>query len=176
MKKYITKIDGVMYRVPKKHAGFFCYAVPLPQKAKIFDNKFISKDEVRQRQAAGEILDNRFFPSSCTRTSKLANSLGMAENRKIKQRHKGVFNMINCLCTVTCKEYDKPRVVFSSGVIRTSEEREELKKIEIECNMKPYVCVYKLITQQSISIHDRVQGRRLPAVLIFKTSIFSAWF
>ena len=108
---------------------FFCLAIPLPQKAKKSDDKFLSTDEVRHRQAAGEILDNRYFPSSCTRTAKSTNAAGMAEDRKIKQRHKGMFNMTNCYSSVTCEECDKPRVVFSSKVIRINEEREEINKM-----------------------------------------------
>ena len=69
MEVYVTKIDGIMDRVLKKHADFSRYFIPLPQKAKKNDAKFLSIEEVFQRQETGEILDGRFLSPSCSKKS-----------------------------------------------------------------------------------------------------------
>ena len=160
LERYVTEIDGIMDRVPKRHVPFFRYSIPLPQKVSHKDDKFLSTEEARKRQEKGDILDGRFFPTCISKNAKSACATGMAEDMKIKEAHPKVFLMKSAIGVVTCEECDKKRVVFAVNVPENNEDRDDIMElVKIEMEKKPYVCRYKLITSTTSSIFGKIFAR-----------------
>ena len=113
------------------------FALSCPRKKNSKHDHFLTTNEVQARQEGGEILDSRYFPSCCRKTSKTASASGILADKKVKDGNKGIFTRKSCLCTANCDDCGKPRVVSVCDIPKDKGEREIIiEQIEIECEKK----------------------------------------
>ena len=129
----------------------------LPQNKAISHKHFLPSSEVRSHQESGEQFGSRYFPSCIEKKAKRHIKQAQQNTKRWQKGTSIYFWAKSAICTVKCNECGKPCVVIAKIFPQENKARKEMiKRINIECERKLYLCRYQPITDKSGQLYGEV--------------------